>query len=86
LKHFVDIDLSQFRLEPEPAAGGMHTDRQILVRIVLILIDFLAIAALIVLIAYLVKHDNGEVCSSEHQKMMDLEPDMSTFVFFRKKS
>jgi hypothetical protein len=30
LKHSADIDLSQFRLEPEPAAGGMHTDRQIM--------------------------------------------------------
>jgi serine/threonine protein kinase len=56
LKHFGDLDLSQFRLEPEPAAGGMLTDRQILVRILLIFIAFLVMAALIVLIVYLVKH------------------------------
>ncbi len=56
LKHFADLDLSQFRLGPEPAVGGVLTDRQIWVRTILILIAFLAIAALIVLIVYLVKH------------------------------
>ncbi len=56
LKHFADLDLSQFLLEPEPAARGMLTDRQIWVRSILIFIAFLAIAALIVLIVYLVKH------------------------------
>jgi serine/threonine protein kinase len=52
LKHFVDLDLSQFRLEPEPAAGEVLTDHQIWVRTILIFIAFLAIVAFIVLIVY----------------------------------
>jgi serine/threonine protein kinase len=56
LMHFADLDLSQFPLEPEPAAGGMLTDRQIWVRTILVLFSFLVIVALIVLIVFLVKN------------------------------
>ncbi len=56
LKNFENLDLSQFQLEPEPAARGMLTDRQIWVRSILVFIVFLAVAALIVLIVYLMKH------------------------------
>ena len=56
LQHFADLDLSQFRLEPEPAVNGLLTNRQIWLRSILIFIVFLVISALIVLIAYLMKH------------------------------
>ncbi len=56
LKHFSDLDLSQFPMELEPEVGGMLTERQIWVRSILVFIAFLAIAALIVLIVYLIKH------------------------------
>ncbi len=56
LKNFEALDLSQFPMEPEPAVGGMLTERQIWVRSILVFIAFLAIAALIVLIVYLIKH------------------------------
>ncbi len=54
LKNFADLDLSQFRFEPEPAASALLTDRQIWIRSVLIFIAFLAIAAIIVLVVYLI--------------------------------
>lgn len=56
LEHFEDIDLSQFPLEPEVAARGMLSDRQILLGTVLIFIAFLIIVALIVIVAYLMQH------------------------------
>jgi serine/threonine protein kinase len=56
LKHYADLDLSQFPISPEPAVGGMLTDRQILLRSILVFIAFLVIVALIVLIVYLIKH------------------------------
>ena len=56
LEHFAEPDLSQFNLEPEPAAGGLLTDRQILLRSIFIFIAFLIVAALIVLVVYLIQH------------------------------
>ncbi len=56
LKIFENLDLSQFPMEPEPAVGEMLTERQIWVRSILVFIAFLVIAALIVLIVYLIKH------------------------------
>lgn len=56
LEHYADLDLSQFRLEPEPVARGMLTERQILIQSAIIFIAFLVFAALIVLIAYLLQH------------------------------
>jgi serine/threonine protein kinase len=56
LKHFADLDLSQFPMWPEPAARGMLTDHQIWLGTVLIFIAFLAVVALIVLVAYLMQH------------------------------
>jgi serine/threonine-protein kinase len=56
LQHFAELDVSQFRLEPEPAAGGLLTNRQIWLRSIVIFIAFLVIAALIVLVVYLVQH------------------------------
>lgn len=56
LKHFEDLDLSQFPLEPEAAARGMLSERQIWMGTVLIFIAFLVIVALIVIVAYLLQH------------------------------
>jgi eukaryotic-like serine/threonine-protein kinase len=56
LKHFADLDLSKFPMWPEPSARGMLTDRQIWLGTVLIFIAFLAVVALIVLVAYLMQH------------------------------
>lgn len=56
LKHFEDLDLSQFSLEPEEAARGMLTDRQIWLGTVLIFFGFLAVAALIIIVVYLMQH------------------------------
>jgi serine/threonine-protein kinase len=56
LQNFARLDLSQFRLEPEPAAGGLLTNRQIWLRSILIFIAFLVVAALIVMVAYLMHH------------------------------
>jgi eukaryotic-like serine/threonine-protein kinase len=56
LKHFAELDLSQFNLEPEPAAGGLLTNRQIWVRSIVVFVAFLVIAALLVIAGYLMKH------------------------------
>ena len=56
LQHFAELDLSQFRLEPEQVAGGLLTDRQIWLRRIFIFIAFLIVAALIVLVVYLTQH------------------------------
>ncbi|MGD0080281.1 MAG: serine/threonine-protein kinase [Methanoregula sp.] len=56
LQHFAELDLSQFNLEPEPAAGGLLTNRQIWLRSILIFIAFLAVSACIVLVVYLMRH------------------------------
>jgi eukaryotic-like serine/threonine-protein kinase len=56
LLHYADLDLSQFRLEPEPIAGGLLTNRQIWTRSILIFVAFLVISALIVLVVYLIQH------------------------------
>jgi serine/threonine-protein kinase len=58
LQHFSELDLSRFRLEPEPSStgGGVLTNRQIWVRSILIFIGFLVGAALLVLVAHLMQH------------------------------
>src|SRR5208337_1426795 len=56
LKHFAELDLSQFHLDPEPATGGLLTNRQIWVRSILVFVAFLVIAALLVIAGYLIKH------------------------------
>ncbi len=56
LKHYAELDLSQFPMSPEQAVGGLLTDRQILLRSILVFIAFLVIVALIVIIVYLIKH------------------------------
>jgi serine/threonine-protein kinase len=56
LQHYAQLDLSQFRMEPELASGGLLSSHQILVRSILIFIGFLVVAALIVMVAYLIRH------------------------------
>ena len=58
LQHFSELDLSQFRLDPEPASsgGGVLTNRQIWVRSILIFIGFFVGIAIILLIAHLLQH------------------------------
>ena len=56
MNHFEDLDLSQFPMEPEREARGMLTDRQIWLGTVLIFVGFLAIVALIIIVAYLMQH------------------------------
>ncbi|MFZ1128812.1 serine/threonine protein kinase [Methanoregula sp.] len=56
LQHYAELDLSQFQLEPEPSASGMLTDRQIWLRSILIFFAFLGVAALLVLVVYLMHH------------------------------
>jgi serine/threonine-protein kinase len=55
LQHFKNLDVSQFRLEPEPSAatGVILTNRQIWVRSLLIFFGFLAFVAFIVLVVNL---------------------------------
>ena len=54
LDHYAELDLSEFPCDPETAmGGGMLTNRQIWIRTILVFVGFLAIAALIVLAAYL---------------------------------
>jgi serine/threonine-protein kinase len=59
LQHYPELDLSQFRLEPEAVAtadGGVLSNRQIWVRSLLIFFGFLAFVALVVLVTNLMKH------------------------------
>jgi serine/threonine-protein kinase len=56
LEHYKELDLSQFPLEPEPSARGMLTSQDILVRSVIIFFAFLALVAVIMLIAYFFNH------------------------------
>jgi len=56
LEHYKELDLSQFPLEPEPSARGMLTSQDILVRSVIIFFAFIALVAVIMLIAYFLNH------------------------------
>jgi serine/threonine-protein kinase len=56
LNHYSELDVSQFRLEPEQGTVGLLSNRQIWLRSILIFIGFLVIAAILVLIAYIMKH------------------------------
>ena len=55
LKHFADIDLSQFPQGPEPKSTGILTDRQIWIGTFLIFIVFIILTALIALVTYLMQ-------------------------------
>ena len=56
LEHYAKLDLSQFPHEPERSARGMLTSQDILVRSVIIFFSFLALVAVIMLVAYLFHH------------------------------
>jgi len=56
LLHYNELDLAQFPMEPEPAARGMLTEKQILIQSAVIFVAFFVIVALILLIVYFVQH------------------------------
>jgi len=56
LKHFADIDLSQFPKGPELKSTSVLTDRQIWVGTILLSIAFLVLISLILLVAYIMQH------------------------------
>src|SRR5271157_5679704 len=56
LNHYSELDVSLFQLEPEQGTGGLLSNRQIWVRSILIFIGFLVIAAILVLIAYILRY------------------------------
>jgi len=56
LKHFSDIDLSQFPKDPELKVTSMLTDRQIWIGTFLIFIVFLILTAFIALVTNLMQH------------------------------
>src|SRR5208283_5542879 len=56
LKHFADIDLSQFPKDSELKSTGVLTDSQIWVGTILLSIAFLVLISLILLLAYIMQH------------------------------
>jgi serine/threonine-protein kinase len=56
LKHFADIDLSQFPKDPELKSTSVLTDSQIWVGTILLSIAFLVLISLILLLAYIMQH------------------------------
>ena len=56
LKHFSDIDLSQFPKDPELLSTSVLTDSHIWVGTILLSIAFLVLISLILLLAYIMQH------------------------------
>jgi serine/threonine-protein kinase len=56
LKHFADIDLSQFPTDSELKSTSILTDSQLWVGIILLSIAFLVLISLILLLAYIMQH------------------------------
>lgn len=55
LKHFADIDLSQFLTDPERKSTGVLTDSQIWIGTILLSIAFLILISLILLVVYIMQ-------------------------------